>query len=421
MTVLSEANEYDDMFDIEEDAHRSGSGVAGDPYPAWAEVLSRGPVHAGPIAHFTGEESSRGNLFIPGYQYFSVFSFAGVSSGFTRPDDFNSQSHQVSGSFTDTILALDGLQHRQLRDVIQEHFQPAAASSWWREKVIAGLVDELVGSFENEQQVDLNARLFARLPLRTVTEGFGLSHAEGLEFRRGILAAMNYAATPEQREQAMASANKILDRVIHARQQEPQDDVISRLVAASLPQEGGGSRPLTVDEIAGFCRLIVFSGGGTPWKQLGITLFALLNNRDQLEAVMADRSLLPKAILESARWYPNDPVFARMAKRDAELEGTVIPAGSILHLCLGSANRDPARWENPDKFDIFRPVQRSVAFAAGPHSCLGQHVAREEMLGAMNALFDRFPNIRWNPSALAPRLSGSLISRGPGPLHVLLK
>ena len=420
MTELVEAREYDDMFDIEEDAHRSGSGVASDPYPAWAEVLSRGPVHEGPIAQFTGEESSRGNLYIPGYQYFSAFSFAGVSAGFTRPDDFNSQSHQVAGSFTDTILALDGLQHRQLRDVIQEHFQPAAASGWWREKIIAGLVDELVGNFANQQQVDLNAQLFARLPLRTVTEGFGLSHAEGLEFRRGILAAMNYAATPEQRLQAMSSANQILDRVIRARMDQPQDDVISRLVGAQLPEEGGGTRPLTVDEIAGFCRLIVFAGGGTTWKQLGITLFALLNNRDQLEAVMADRSLLPKAILESARWYPNDPVFARMAKRDAELEGTMIPAGSILHLCLGSANRDPARWENPDKFDIFRPVQRSVAFAAGPHSCLGQHVAREEMLGAMNALFDRFPNIRWDPSKPAPKLSGSLISRGPGPLHVLL-
>lgn len=420
MTELIDAHEYDDMFDIEEDAHRSGSGVADDPYPAWAKVLSRGPVHEGPIALFTGEESSRGNLYIPGYQYFSVFSFAGVSAGFTRPEDFNSESHQVSGSFTDTILALDGLQHRQLRDVIQEHFQPAAASSWWREKIIAGLVAELVGNFENKQQVDLNAQLFARLPLRTVTEGFGLSHVEGLEFRRNILAAMDYSASPEQGLQAMSAANQILERVIHARQEQPQDDVISRLVQAGLPEEGGGSRPLTVDEIAGFCRLIVFAGGGTTWKQLGITLFALLNNRDQLEAVMADRSLLPTAILESARWYPNDPVFARMAKRDAELEGTKIPTGSILHLCLGSANRDPARWENPDKFDIFRPVQRSVAFAAGPHSCLGQHVAREEMLGALNALFDRFPNIRWDPAKPEPKLSGSLISRGPGPLHVLL-
>ncbi len=417
---MTELIEYDDMFDIEEDAHRSGSAVVDDPYPTWAGVLARGPVQEGPIAEFTGEEPSRGNLYIPGYRYFSVFSFAGVSEGFTRPDDFNSESHRVSGSFIDTILAMDGLQHRQLRDVIQEHFQPAAASSWWREKVIAGLVDELVGNFENQQQVDLNAQLFARLPLRTVTEGFGLSPAEGLEFRRNVLAAMNYSASPEQRNQAMASANAILERVIHARLEQPQDDVISRLVKAVLPQEGGGSRPLTVDEVAGFCRLIVFAGGGTTWKQLGITLFALLNHRDQLEEVMADRSLLPKAILESARWNPNDPVFARMAKRDAELEGTKIPAGSILHLCLGSANRDPARWENPEKFDIFRPVQRSVAFAAGPHSCLGQHVAREEMLGALNALFDRFPNIRWDPAKPAPKLSGSLISRGPGPLHVLL-
>ena len=107
--------------------------------------------------------------------------------------------------------------------------------------------------------------------------------------------------------------------------------------------------------------------------------------------------------------------------RDTVLEGVEIPAGSVMHLCLGSANRDPSRWERPDEFDVFRPVQRSLAFAAGAHSCLGQHVAREEMLGALNALLDRFPNMRWDPAYPPAKLSGSLLSRGPGPLHVLLQ
>ncbi len=106
--------------------------------------------------------------------------------------------------------------------------------------------------------------------------------------------------------------------------------------------------------------------------------------------------------------------------RDTELQGVEIPEGAIMHLCLGSANRDPERWENPDVYDLNRPVQRSLAFAAGAHSCLGQHVAREEMLGAINALLDRFPNLRWDPSQPPAKLSGGLISRGPGPLHVLL-
>jgi cytochrome P450 len=220
---------------------------------------------------------------------------------------------------------------------------------------------------------------------------------------------------------ATQSANAILEHVVRQRKAQPQDDIISRLAQAVLKEEDGTSRHLTVEEIIAFCRLIVFAGGGTTWKQLGITTFALLNNPEQLEAVKADRSLLPNAVLESARWYPNDPVFPRKARRDTVLQGMEIPAGAVMHLCLGSANRDPDRWENPETFDIFRPVQRSVAFAAGAHSCLGQHVAREEMFGALNVLFDRFPNIRWDPAMPPPKLSGSLLSRGPGPLHVLLQ
>jgi cytochrome P450 len=92
----------------------------------------------------------------------------------------------------------------------------------------------------------------------------------------------------------------------------------------------------------------------------------------------------------------------------------------VLHLCIYSANRDPSRWPDPDKFDIYRPVQRSVAFAAGAHSCLGQHLARQEMTLALNALFDRFPNIRWDPSQPKAEMVGGLMQRGPTALHVLL-
>ena len=421
MAEALDTTDYEDMFDIEADAARAGAGIIEDPYPQWAGLLEQGPVHRGPIAEIMGLTPDRSNMYQPGFEYYTVMSFAGVSEGFTRKDDFDSAYYRDTGTFTDAILGMDGLRHRRFRDVIQEYFQPAYASSWWRDKIVTGLVAELVGGFENETAVDLNAQLFARLPMRTVTEGFGMSQAEGLVFRKNILASMDHAASPELKVSAMQAAEAILRKVIAERQAEPQDDIISRLVEARLIEEDGSERPLTVEEIAGYCRLIIFAGGGTTWKQLGITTFALLNNPDQLEAVRADRSLLPKAILESARWYPNDPVFPRKAKRDTELQGMPIPEGAVLHLCLGSANRDPARWDEPAKFDVHRPVQRSVAFAAGPHSCLGQHVAREEMLGALNALLDRFPNMRWDPSKPPAKLSGGMISRGPGPLPVLLR
>jgi len=420
MTEMLGEHDLDDMFDIDDEAERSGGGIVDDPYPVWAELLKQGPVHKGPIAALMGRSPDAGSMYMPGFEHYTVFSFAGVSEVFTRKDDFFSGNYQDMQSFPDTILAMDGLRHRRYRDLIQEHFQPAQASGWWREKIIAGLVAELIGRFEGKDRVDLNSQLFARLPMQTVTAGFGLSAQEGLEFRRTILAAMNHETPMEQKQAHMQAAGEMLGKIIRARQAEPQDDVISRLVKAELVEEDASKRPLTVDEVASFCKLIVFAGGGTTWKQLGITTFALLSNPDQLEAVRADRSLLPKAILEAARWYPNDPVFPRKSLRDTELQGMKIPEGSIMHLCLGAANRDPSRWENPEKFDLHRPVQRSLAFAAGAHSCLGQHVAREEMMGAINALLDRFPNIRWDPSMPPAKLSGGLISRGPGPLNVLL-
>jgi cytochrome P450 len=152
---------------------------------------------------------------------------------------------------------------------------------------------------------------------------------------------------------------------------------------------------------------------------MGVTLYALLEHPDQLAEVMADRSLMDAAILEAVRWYPQ-PLFPRKVMRNTELHGVDLPAGAHLHLCLGAANRDPARWDNADSFDLHRPFKRSLAFAAGAHSCLGQHVARAEISAALNALFDRFPAIRWDPAAAPPYLTGSLVQRGPGELRVLL-
>jgi cytochrome P450 len=413
--------DVDELFQIEKSAEMGG-GKVDDPWPVWAEILSRGPVHKGSIAECMGLPPSYngGGLYHPDRTYFSVFGFAAVNEVFTRKDDFWSDNYNdmgTSAEFGDTILNMDGVRHRRHRDLIQQFFQPGAAESWWREKVIDPLVAELIASIAEEESVDLNARFFTKLPLYTMTSGFGLTFAQGLEFRGHMLNAL-HATTHEGRMRAKAAAGAMLDEVIRARQENPRDDLISRLSHADL-QEDEGTRKLTSEEITSFCRLIVFAGGETTWRQLGNVLFSLLSHPDQLAEVIADRSLMQSAILESVRWLP-DPIFPRKVKRDTVLAGVNLPEGAHLHLCLGAANRDPARWQNPERFDIHRPFQRSVAFAAGAHSCLGQHVARQEISAALNGLFDRFPNIRWDPSMPPARLTGSLVQRGPGPLHVLL-
>jgi len=423
-TVTSQDARYDDLFEIEKETEAFGTHHIEDPYPVWTALAARAPVHKGSLAECMGLPAEWGGaMYQTGFNYYSAFSYAAVSDAYTRKDDFSSEflvDMGVVQMLGDSIFNMDGLRHRRYRDVVQSFFQPAYANAWWREKVILSLADELISSFEKDGRADLNAQFFSRLPMHTVTVGFGMSPEDGLAFRYHIQRIISHVVPVEGKAASMREVISILEPIIRDRQAEPKDDIISKLAHANLAEEDGSTRRLTVEEIVTFCRLIVFGGGGTTWRQLGITTFALLNDRDQFEAARQDRSLIGNAVLESVRWHTTDPMFHRKAIRDTTLQGVDIPKGAVVHLCLGSANRDPARWDNPDAFDIRRPMQRSMAFGAGHHSCLGQHVARQEIVVALNALFDRFPNMRWDSSKPAPKIMGGLIGRGPGPLHVVL-
>jgi cytochrome P450 len=115
---------------------------------------------------------------------------------------------------------------------------------------------------------------------------------------------------------------------------------------------------------------------------------------------------------------PTDPMFSRFTTADATLAGVAIPAGSVVHLCFGAANRDPGRFDRPDEFDPGRPVSSHLGFGGGPHVCLGMHVARAEITTAVAALLDRLPDLRLDPDAEAPRIIG-MYERGPTAVPVV--
>ena len=189
------------------------------------------------------------------------------------------------------------------------------------------------------------------------------------------------------------------------------------LCQAELKDEEGVHR-LSDPEIFSFSYLLLAAGSGTTWKQLGITLAALLTHPHILDRVREDRALLRPTVEESLRWTSTDPTFARYVARDADFYGVPIPAGSVMHMCLGAANRDPERWPNPDAFDVDRPLLPSLAFGSGPHICLGMHVARAEIGTAINALLDRLPNLRLDPDGDPPRIIG-MYERGADQLPVV--
>ena len=161
-------------------------------------------------------------------------------------------------------------------------------------------------------------------------------------------------------------------------------------------------------QICSFLRLLLPAGAETTYRSSSNLLFGLLTNPDQLDALRADRGLMPQAIEEGLRWEPPLLGIMRTATRDTEIDGMAIPAGSVVVVNIGSANHDERYWDNAEEFDIFRPPRQHIAFAWGPHMCLGLHLARMETRVALTQVLDRLPNLRLDPDAEPPFITGAV-------------
>jgi cytochrome P450 len=175
---------------------------------------------------------------------------------------------------------------------------------------------------------------------------------------------------------------------------------------------------LTDEEIFAFLRLLLPAGAETTYRSSSNLLFGLLTNPDQLDALRRDRTLMRRATEEALRWEAPLTGIARTTTRDVVVDGVPIPQGAVVGVALGSANHDAARWENPERFDIFREPKQHMAFAYGPHTCLGMHLARMETRVAMDAVLDRLPNLKLDPNAADVHVTG-LTFRAPATLPVV--
>ena len=414
-TVDLAQNDRGALFNPDEEAQAAGWGTL-DPYPLLEKLHDGPPVVKGTLEALMGIPHQYPTDLWPGEVY-SILSFEAVNKAFMDADTFSNNVYEKLSKpgLGDTLLNRDGGEHKRLRNVSKPWFKPSFTDGWWTDKWIVDAVDELFARLTAKDHADLNLELCAPLPMSVVSTGFGIPAAEALEFRKALL----LHGSPEEMAKAHGLAAEILTRLMGERRADPRDDLISRFVHADIEQEDGSTRKLTSDEVMRYCFLIVHAGGGTTWRQLGITIKALLDHPDQMEALRNDRSLMRPAIQEVTRWYPTDTAFLRYVTKDTVLEGVEMKAGSIAMLCLGTANRDRKQWEDPDTFNILRPAKRHFAFGAGAHACLGQHLSRQEMEVALGALLDRLGDLRWDPDYPAARMAGgTLIGRGPESLHV---
>jgi cytochrome P450 len=421
--ITSKDSRYEEIFDLISHAKLMGVDLVEDPFPRLAEARAKAPVHPGTLTDVLGiVPKHKIQMFEVERPHFIALSFATIDELLTKNDIYSSSVYYEffpTKQFGKSILHLGGTEHRQYRGTVQPLFTRRNVIEWWQPTWITGLVDELVSTFEKKGKADLNQELCARLPMHTITRAFGLPSEDALDFRYHLMRGLNMRISKEDRAVSDEVVSRLLARAIAARRASPGNDVITRLVAAEFIDEDGTRRVLSDDEIVSFCKLIIAAGGGTTWRQLGITLVALLTHPDQFEAVKQDRQLIDAAIAESLRWHNTSPHFFRLTTQDVELGGVAIPKGAIVEFNLNAANRDPARWVDPDRYDIYRAQQRHLAFAAGPHACLGMYVAQAEMRIAINALIDRCPNLRLDPDFETPRVTGTLEMRGASHVNVI--
>jgi len=391
-----------------------GVGQVVDIHPVFHEMRAQCPVHEGMFHEQFGMETSMADAMVGDRVPYAVLSFDAVQQVLKDGETFSSSGYADSIGLVmgHSILEMDEPEHHRYRSLIQQAFTRKEMERWEVE-LVTPIVDGLIDEFADRGSAELVRDLFWPFPVHVIAGMLGLP-TEGLtQFHRRAVELITIAVEIERGLEASQWLYDYFAAIIAQRRADPRGDVISVLVEAELD----GQR-LTDDEIIAFLRLLLPAGAETTYRSSSNLMFGLLSNPDQLSALRDDRSLMQQAIEEGLRWEPPLTGIGRTAMRDVELAGVTIPAGSPVAVEMGSANRDPSRWENPDAFDIHRKMQPHMAFAHGPHTCLGMHLARMETTVVINRVLERLPDVRLDPAADDVHISG-LMFRAPNALPVV--
>jgi cytochrome P450 len=197
---------------------------------------------------------------------------------------------------------------------------------------------------------------------------------------------------PAEGLQAGIETGLMYYNIIQDRRAEPQDDMISDLIAAEVERDGAATK-LDDIEIAGFASMLGGAGAETVTKLIGNAVVTFAEHPDQWHMLLDDRSKIPAAVEELLRWEAPAQYLVRYTLKDVELHGTTIPAGNPVLLCVGSANRDERAFTAADTFDIERDRSeaQNIGLGYGLHSCLGAALARMESVIALDKLLDFMP------------------------------
>ena len=367
--------------------HRPGRE---DPYPVYERIRAAGPVVVTRMGNLASVDHEVCREVLRSRRY-------GVQpEGMAAPDD----------GFDLSFLDRNPPDHTRLRRLAAPAFSARQVAGY--RTTIEKTVDHLLEAAPTE--FDLVTRFAAPLPIAVISELLGIPDADEDAFSRygqvmgSALGGVRSLRHVRSLVAADADLTRIFESLFELRRHDPRDDLISRLVAA----EGDS---LTAAEMVPLCTLLLIAGFETTVNLIGNAVNALLDHPHQWALLRDDPGLAAGAVTETLRWDPPVQRTVRISFDDTEIAGHQVCAGQFVHVLLGGANRDPAVFHDPGRFDIPRQdAGEHLAFSSGIHHCLGRPLAELEATIALERLAVAMPRLR---RAGAVRRRNATLIRGP--------
>jgi cytochrome P450 len=348
-----------------------------------------------------------------------------VNAAFNDEDTFPSAafySSVVTDVLGRNLQCMQGAEHRRNRALVSPAFRQRLMPDLVG-PLLEPIAHELIDRFVDSGRAELVSDFTSRYPFIVITRLLGLpNHAEA-DVRRWAMGMLDIQNKYENALQCSQEFIDFVDPILQQRRVDPAHDLLSTLATTEVDDEDGRGVRLSDEEIFNFLRLLFPAGADTTYLGLGNTLHSLLTHPDQMEIVMADvEGECRWAAEEAIRLDPPTAWIPRRNPQDVVWHGIDIPAGASLLLGIMAANRDPAVYPDPDRFDVRRRPKSVMTFGFGTHFCLGAHLARAELDVALRVLLTRLPNLRFvdDGRPTPPRISGTIhhLLRGPDRLPV---
>jgi cytochrome P450 len=391
---------YYDPYDPDIDA---------DPHPVWKRLRDEAPVY-----------------YNEQHDFFALSRYDDVNRALADGETFSSARGIVVEMIDTTpapdddplprpmMIMMDPPRHDRLRKLVSRTFTPRRVGllETRTRELCAETLDPHLGG----DSFDYVEECGARIPGMIIGALMGVPTEDQNDIRIWIDDMMRWDPTNTDPRKAEAGGNieRYLQELVAARRKQPRDDMVSDLLAVAVELDDGSTSKLTHEEIMGFVQLLLFAGNETTARLIGWTALLLARHPDQRAWLVEDPALVPNAIEEILRFEAPSPIQGRLVRREVTMHGTTIPAFSRMALLNGSADRDERHFDEPDRFDIRRTIDRHLAFGYGIHFCIGAALARLEGRVVLEETLARFPN--WSTDESGLELVRTSTVRGPAHL-----